>query len=78
MAERGQRARRLVRARLWAWLSRRPVQLLLLMLTYLFFCLALLLRLQMPALAGLALMPLLAVPPVAYLGYWLIWREFHR
>ncbi len=28
-------------------------------------------------LAGLALLPLLLIPALAYLAYWLIWQEFH-
>jgi hypothetical protein len=27
---------------------------------------------------ALALLPLLALPPVGYLAWWLVWREFHH
>ena len=29
------------------------------------------------ALIGLALLPLVLIPALAYLAYWLIWQEFH-
>ena len=29
------------------------------------------------ALVGLALLPLILIPALAYLAYWLIWQEFH-
>jgi hypothetical protein len=65
------------RRRLWQLLSSRRSQLLLLLL------------LLLSVTAGLAtagaggmslglLLPLLLLPPLAALSYWLTWREFHR
>lgn len=63
--------------RLQAWLGRKDVRILLLLLSYGLLCLIPLL-LGLPVLAGFALLPLLLVPPVGYLAYWLVWRDFHR
>jgi len=35
------------------------------------------LLLQQPLITSLALLPLVVVPPVGWLIYWLVWREFH-
>lgn len=63
--------------RLRAHLSRKPVRILLLLGFYLLLCLVPVL-LGMAVLAGVAMLPLLLVPPVGYLAYWLVWREYHR
>lgn len=63
--------------RLQAWLGRKDARILLLLLSYGLLCLIPLL-LGLPVLAGFALLPVLVVPPVGYLAYWLVWREFHR
>ena len=44
---------------------------------YLLLCL-LPLSLGLVTLTGFALLPLLLVPPVGYLIYWLVWKEFHH
>jgi hypothetical protein len=34
---------------------------------------------QLPPVVGLlALAPMLLLPPLAYLTYWLLWKEFHE
>ena len=30
-----------------------------------------------PLLSAFAVLPLVLVPPVGYLVYWLVWKEFH-
>jgi len=75
--ERRRRARlerRLLLLRAWLGLRRSQIQLLLGL--YLLFCLLPLL-LGLVTLTAFALLPLLLVPPVAVLIYWLVWKEFH-
>lgn len=78
-AERRRRRERIrLQARRWrAWLSQRRQLIALTVGFYLMLCsLPLLLGLQ--ALAVVAILPLLLVPPVGYLVYWLVWKEFHH
>ena len=35
------------------------------------------LLLQQPLITSFALLPLVLVPPVGWLIYWLVWQEFH-
>jgi hypothetical protein len=44
---------------------------------YAVICLSLLLS-GMGAVALLAVLPLLLVPPIGALAYWLLWKEFHH
>lgn len=73
---RHQRARLLWR-RLKAWLQRRRQRQGLTVALYVALC-AVPLLLGLPALALVALLPLLMVPPVGLLIYWLVWKEFHH
>ena len=63
--------------RLQALLGRKDVRILLLLVVYLLFCLIPVL-LGLPVLGVIAALQLLLVPPVGYLAYGLVWREFHR
>ena len=64
------------RRRLWAWLKQKRQRIALVVLLYLLIW-------SIPLLIGEALLtvfavlPLLLVPPVGYLVYWLVWKEFH-
>ena len=58
-------------------LSLASVQIALLLAGYLLFCL-LPLAFGLVTLTGFAVLPLLLVPPVGYLIYWLVWNEFHH
>ena len=67
---------RLRRQRLWAWLKQKRQRIGLVVIVYLLIW-------SIPVLAGepllsaFALLPLVLVPPVGYLVYWLVWNEFH-
>ncbi|MDM7937830.1 MAG: hypothetical protein QUV06_10265 [Cyanobium sp. CZS 48M] len=63
--------------RLKTKLFSRSVVVGILIATYLLFCLFMLVW-GSASLGLLAVLPLLLPPPVAYLAYWLIWREFHH
>ena len=65
------------RKRLGAFLRRRRQLIILTIALYLSLC-ALTILLGLPQLAGVAILPLLLVPPVGYLIYWLVWKEFHH
>ena len=71
-----QALRQLRRRRLWAWLKQKRQRIALVVLFYLLIW-------SIPLLIGEALLtvfavlPLLLVPPVGYLVYWLVWKEFH-
>lgn len=73
------RGLRLKRAwhRLWSGLATQRVLITLMVLIYLAICLGLILWGGL-SLGVLALLPLLLGPPVGYLAYWLVWREFHE
>ena len=71
-----QALRQLRRRRVWAWLKQKRQRIALVVLLYLLIW-------SIPLLIGealltvFALLPLLLVPPVGYLVYWLVWKEFH-
>lgn len=64
------------RRRLWAWLKQKRQRIALVVLLYLLIW-------SVPLLIGealltvFAILPLVLVPPVGYLVYWLVWQEFH-
>ncbi len=58
-------------------LLRRTFLITFLFTAYVALCLGLLLS-GAGAVALLASLPLLLVPPVACLAYWLLWKEFHH
>jgi hypothetical protein len=76
-AERRRRRLDLIRTRLGSLLVRRRTRILATLLFYGVLCL-IPLALGQPHLSLLALLPLFAVPPVAYLAYLIVWHEFHR
>ncbi len=65
------------RRRLWAWFKQRRQQIRALLIAYVALW-------SVPVLIGeplmtiFAVLPLLLVPPVGYLVYWLVWKEFHE
>ena len=71
-----QALRQLRRRRLWAWLKQKRQRIALVVLLYLLIW-------SIPLLIGealltvFAILPLVLVPPVGYLVYWLVWQEFH-
>lgn len=58
-------------------IRRRSFVISALVCAYAFVCVGLLLS-GTGAVALLAALPLLLVPPVALLAYWLLWKEFHH
>lgn len=76
-AERSQRAWQIRRLRWHAWLGQQRNRIALILVFYGCLCLLPLLIGQ-PHLSVYALLPVVVVPPVAYLGYLLAWHEFHR
>lgn len=68
---------RLLWLRLRAWLGSRRHRIELALAAYLLLCLVPLL-LGQPLLSAYALLPVLLVPPVALLIYWLVWLDFHQ
>lgn len=68
---------RLQSRRFRAWLSQRRQLIGLTVAFYLLCCVAPL-ALGLSLLAVVALLPLLLVPPVGLLVYWLVWQEFHH
>ena len=75
--QRPRRLRRWRRQWLSAQLQRRRVQVALLVVLDLLICLVPW-WMGLRSLTLLALLPLLTVPAVGYLAYWLTWQEFHR
>jgi hypothetical protein len=67
---------RILARRLRAWLRQRRQLIALAVGFYLVLC-GLLIPLGLPSLAFVALLPLVLVPPVGGLVYWLVWKEFH-
>jgi hypothetical protein len=65
------------RLRFQAWWDRRASRTLVMLLIYLGFC-AVPFFIGQIHLAAIAALPLILVPPIAYLSYLLIWHEFHR
>ena len=68
---------RLLWLRLRAWLGTRRNRIELALGLYLLLCLVPLL-LGQPLLSAYALLPVVLVPPVAFLIYWLVWLDFHQ
>ena len=62
--------------RLWAWLKQKRQRIGLVVILYLLIWSIPLLAGE-PLLSAFAVLPLLLVPPVGYLVYWLVWKEFH-
>ena len=62
--------------RLWAWLKQKRQRIGLVVLLYLLIWSIPLLAGE-PLLSAFAVLPLVLVPPVGYLVYWLVWKEFH-
>ena len=62
--------------RLRAWLGKRRQRVSLTLVAYLLVW-SLPLLVGQPVITVFALMPLLLVPPVGWLVYWLVWKEFH-
>ena len=62
--------------RLWAWLKQSRQRIALVLILYVLIW-------SIPLLAGeplltvFAYLPLVLVPPVGCLVYWLVWKEFH-
>ena len=74
---RSQRARLQLKAwRWWAWLQLRRQRIGVAIGLYVLIWLIPLL-LQQPLITSFALLPLVLVPPVGWLIYWLVWQEFH-
>ena len=69
--------RRRQRQRWLTALHRPKVRIAVCVLIYTLWSLALLLG-GMVFPFALALLPLLALPPLGYLAWWLVWREFNR
>lgn len=65
------------RQRWQQWLGKRGNRIKILLGLYISFC-ALPLFLGLQSLALLAVLPLLLLPPLGYLVYWLTWKEFHH
>ncbi len=76
-SDRGRRRLALLRVRLFGRLRQRRTALVAALLFYGGLCL-LPLTFAQPHLTLLALLPLVAVPPLAYLAYLIAWHEFHR
>ena len=64
------------RRRILAWLKRKPQRIGITVITYLLLCSLPLLK-GLPLISLVALLPLMLVPPVGVLVYWLVWQEFH-
>ena len=62
--------------RLKAWLGGRRQRVSLTVFIYLLVW-SMPLVVGQPVITVFALMPLLLVPPVGWLVYWLVWKEFH-
>ncbi len=76
----GQRRRRRLKTWRLRWrerLSRRSVAIALAVLAYGLVLLGLLIHLPM-VIALLALAPMVLLPLLGYLTYWLLWKEFHE
>ena len=66
----------LQRQRLWAWMQERRQRIRLVLTLYLVLWMLPLLWGQV-LISLFAVLPLLLVPPVGWLVYWLVWKEFH-
>ena len=75
--QRSQRARLSLEVhRTLAWMRRRRQRIAIAIATYVLLWLIPLLGGQV-LITAFALLPLLLVPPVGALVYWLVWKEFH-
>ena len=75
--QRTRQARLTLQARRWlAWLKQRRQRIALALGLYTLLWLIPLLF-QQPLMSSVALLPLVLVPPVGWLIYWLVWQEFH-
>ena len=63
--------------RIWARLKQKRPRIGLVVILYLLIWLIPLLVGEL-LLTAFALLPLVLVPPVGYLVYWLVWKEFHN
>jgi len=68
---------RILTRRLLAWLKRKPQRIALTVIAYLVTCAVPLLG-GLPLISVVAILPLILVPPVGFLVYWLVWMEFHH
>ena len=64
------------RRRLWAWLKQKRQRIGLVVILYLLIWSIPMLAGE-PLLSAFAVLPLVLVPPVGYLVYRLVWKEFH-
>ena len=62
--------------RLWAWLKESRQRISAVLIIYILIWLIPLL-LGQPLMTVFAFLPLVLVPPVGFLIYWLVWQEFH-
>ena len=63
-------------SRLFAWFKQRRQRIAITVGLYAVIWMIPLL-LQQPLITSFALLPLVLVPPVGWLIYWLVWQEFH-
>lgn len=75
--ERKQIERRRQRQRWLTALKQRRVLISLCVGVYLLWCLVLLLRGLWFAFS-LSVLPIVCMPPLGYLAWWLVWKEFHE
>jgi len=68
--------RRLQRQRIWAWMQERRQRISLLLTIYIVLWMLPLFWGQV-LISLFALLPLLLVPPLGWLVYWLVWKDFH-
>mgnify|MGYP006292495753 CR=1 FL=1 len=68
---------RLLWRRVRSWLRLRRQRLLLTISFYLVLCMLPMLF-GLPFLGVVALMPLLLIPPIGFLLYWLVWKDYHH
>jgi hypothetical protein len=75
--ERSSRRRRRRRAQAYAMLRDRKALIKISLGFYLSICVLLLLTGQL-LLTAYALLPVVLTPPLGYMMYWLVWKEFHE
>ena len=64
------------RRRIWAWLKQKRQRIGVVVLAYILMW-SVPLLIGEPLMTVFAFLPLVLVPPVGYLVYWLVWKEFH-
>ena len=64
------------RRRIWAWLKQKRQLIGVVLLAYILMW-SVPLLIGKPLMTVFAFLPLVLVPPVGYLVYWLVWKEFH-